>query len=211
MQPRDLAELIQAEKVTFAAGVPTIWFGLLTLLDKERYDLSTLRATVVGGAAAPRSMIEGFEKKHGIKIVHAWGMTETSPLGTTANLKSYQLDLPEDERFAIRAKQGTPVPLVEMHGIDEQGAEIPWDGKTFGELEVRGPWIISSYYKDERSKDSFHDGWFKTGDVDQQPITGTVSRLCDAGEVADRSGNENQVMSERRPDESSWFIGAASI
>jgi fatty-acyl-CoA synthase len=110
-------------------------------------------------------MIEAFEKKHGIKILHAWGMTETSPLGTTANLKSYQLELSEDEQFAIRARQGTPVPLVEMRGIDEQGKEIPWDGKTFGELEVRGPWIIDSYYNDERSKESFHDGWFKTGDV----------------------------------------------
>jgi len=202
LQPRDLAELIQAEKVTFAAGVPTIWFGLLTLLDKERYDLSSLRATVVGGAAAPRSMIEGFEKKHGIKILHAWGMTETSPLGTTAGLKSYQLDLPEDEQFAYRAKQGTPVPLVEIRGIDEQGQEIPWDGKTFGELEVRGPWIISSYYHDERSNDSFHDGWFKTGDVvtiDPDGFMQIVDRSKDlvksGGEWISSQDLENAIMS----------------
>lgn len=202
LQPRDLAELIQAEKVTFAAGVPTIWFGLLALLDKERYDLSSLRATVVGGAAAPRSMIEAFEKKHGIKIVHAWGMTETSPLGTTANLKSYQLDLSEDDQFAIRAKQGTPVPLVEIRGIDEQGKEIPWDGKTFGELEVRGPWIINSYFNDERSKDSFHDGWFKTGDVvtiDPDGFMLIVDRAKDlvksGGEWISSQDLENAIMS----------------
>jgi fatty-acyl-CoA synthase len=202
LQPRDLAELIQAEKVTFAAGVPTIWFGLLTLLDKERYDLSSLRATVVGGAAAPRSMIEAFEQKHGIKVIHAWGMTETSPLGTTANLKSYQLDLPEEEQFAFRAKQGTPVPLVDIRGIDEQGKEIPWDGKTFGELEVRGPWIISSYYNDERSKDSFHDGWFKTGDVvtiDADGFMQIVDRAKDlvksGGEWISSQDLENTIMS----------------
>jgi fatty-acyl-CoA synthase len=202
LQPRDLAELIQAEQVTFAAGVPTIWFGLLALLDKERYDLSSLRATVVGGAAAPRSMIEAFEKKHGIKIVHAWGMTETSPLGTTANLKSYQFELPEDERFALRARQGTPVPLVEIRGIDEQGQEIPWDGKTFGELEVRGPWIINSYYNDERTKESFHDGWFKTGDVvtiDPDGFMLIVDRAKDlvksGGEWISSQDLENAIMS----------------
>jgi len=202
LQPRDLAELIQAEKVTFTAGVPTIWFGLLSLLDKERYDLSSLRAMVVGGAAAPQSMIEGFDKKHGLKVIHAWGMTETSPLGTVANLKSYQDDLPEAERFAIRAKQGTPVPLVEIRGIDEQGKEIPWDGKTFGELEVRGPWIVSSYYQDERSKDSFHDGWFKTGDVvtiDADGFMMIVDRAKDlvksGGEWISSQDLENAIMS----------------
>ncbi len=202
LQPRDLAELIQAEKVTFTAGVPTIWFGLLSLLDKERYDLSTLRAMVVGGAAAPQSMIEGFDKKHGLKVIHAWGMTETSPLGTVASLKSYQDALPEADQFAIRAKQGTPVPLVEIRGIDEQGKEIPWDGKTFGELEVRGPWIVGSYYQDERSKDSFHDGWLKTGDVvtiDSDGFMMIVDRAKDlvksGGEWISSQDLENAIMS----------------
>lgn len=202
LQPRDLAELIQAEKVTFTAGVPTIWFGLLSLLDKERYDLSSLRAMVVGGAAAPQSMIEGFDKKHGLKVIHAWGMTETSPLGTVASLKSYQDHLPDADKFAIRAKQGTPVPLVEIRGIDEQGKEIPWDGKTFGELEVRGPWIVGSYYQDERSKDSFHDGWFKTGDVvtiDSDGFMNIVDRAKDlvksGGEWISSQDLENAIMS----------------
>jgi fatty-acyl-CoA synthase len=202
LQPRDLAELIQAEKVTFAAGVPTIWLGLLALLDKERYDLSSVRATVVGGAAAPQWMIEGFEKKHGLKIVHAWGMTETSPLGTVATLKSYQDHLSEAEQYAIRAKQGTPVPLVEIRGIDEEGHEIPWDGKTFGELQVRGPWIISSYYNDERSKESFQDGWFRTGDVvtiDPDGFMQIVDRTKDlvksGGEWISSQDLENSIMS----------------
>ncbi len=202
LQPRDLAELIQAEKVTFTAGVPTIWLGILGLLEKERYDLSSLRQMVVGGAAAPQWMIEGFEKKHGLRVTHAWGMTETQPLGTVANLKSYQDNLSEAEKFAIRAKQGTPVPCVEIRGIDEQGQEIPWDGKTFGELQVRGPWIISSYYNDERSKDSFMDGWFRTGDVvtlDPDGFMQIVDRTKDlvksGGEWISSQDLENAIMS----------------
>ena len=118
--------------------------GILHLLENERYDLSSLRGMIVGGAAAPQSMIEAYEKKHGLTVIHAWGMTEMSPLGTVSRLKSYQLDLSEAERFAIRAKQGTSVPGVEIRAIDENGKEIAWDGKAFGELQVRGPWIIKS-------------------------------------------------------------------
>jgi fatty-acyl-CoA synthase len=202
LQPRDLAELIQAENVTFTAGVPTIWLGILGLLDKERYDLSSLRQMVVGGAAAPQWMIEAFEKKHGLRVTHAWGMTETQPLGTVANLKSYQDNLSEAEKFAIRAKQGTPVPCVELRGIDEQGKEIPWDGKTFGELQIRGPWIISSYYNDDRSKDSFMDGWFRTGDVvtiDPDGFMQIVDRTKDlvksGGEWISSQDLENTIMS----------------
>jgi fatty-acyl-CoA synthase len=165
LQPRDLAELIQAEKVTLTAGVPTLWLGLLALLEKERYDLSSLRGMIVGGAAAPQSMIEAFEKKHGLTVMHAWGMTEMSPLGTVSRPKSYQLDLSEAERFSIRAKQGTSVPGVEIRAVGEDGQAVTWDGKAFGELQVRGPWVINSYYNDERSADSFMEGWFRTGDV----------------------------------------------
>ncbi len=165
LQPRDLAELIQAEKVTMTAGVPTLWMGLLALLDKERYDLSTLRCMVVGGAAAPQSMIEAYDKKHGLNITHAWGMTEMSPLGTVCVLRSHHQGLSEAEKFAIRAKQGVPPPPVEIRAVGEGGQEVAWDGKTIGELQVRGPWIIRSYYNDERSADSFMDGWFRTGDV----------------------------------------------
>jgi fatty-acyl-CoA synthase len=201
LQPRDLAELIQAEKVTLTAGVPTLWLGLLALLDKERYDLSSLRGMIVGGAAAPQSMIEAFEKKHGLNVIHAWGMTEMSPLGTVSHLKSYQRELSEAERFGIRAKQGLSVPGVEIRAVDESGNEVPWDGKAFGELQVRGPWIISSYYNDERSADSFMDGWFRTGDVvtiDTEGFVQIVDRTKDlvksGGEWISSQDLENVIM-----------------
>lgn len=202
MQPRDLAELIQAEKVTLTAGVPTLWMGILNLLENERYDLSSLRGMIVGGAAASQYMIKTFEKKHGITVMHAWGMTEMSPLGTTSRLKSYQADLPEEEKFAIRAKQGTSVPGVEIRAIEESGKEIPWDGKAFGELEVRGPWVISGYYNDDRTAESFHDGWFRTGDVvtiDPEGFVQIVDRAKDViksgGEWISSQDLENAIMS----------------
>ncbi|MEP7133934.1 MAG: long-chain fatty acid--CoA ligase [Chloroflexota bacterium] len=201
MTPRDLAELIQAEKVTLTAGVPTLWLGILGLLEKEQYDMSSLRGMIVGGAAAPQSMIEGFEKKHGLNVIHAWGMTEMSPLGTVSQLKSYQMDLPEAERFSLRAKQGTAVPGVEIRAIGEDGKEIPWDGKAFGELQVRGPWVISSYYNDDRTPESFMDGWFRTGDVvtiDSEGFVQIVDRSKDViksgGEWISSQDLENAIM-----------------
>jgi fatty-acyl-CoA synthase len=202
LTPRDLAELIQAESVTITAGVPTLWIGLLALLDKERYDLSSIKTMIVGGAAAPQSLIEGYEKKHGLNIVHAWGMTEMTPLGTVSRLKSYQTDLPEAERFAIRAKQGLPSVGVEIRAVDEGGHEVPWDGQTFGELQVRGPWVIRSYYNDERSPQSFMDGWFRTGDVvtiDPEGFVQIVDRTKDliksGGEWISSQDLENAIMS----------------
>ena len=202
LQPRDLAELIQAEKVTLTAGVPTLWMGLLHLLDNERYDLSSLRGMIVGGAAAPQSMIEGFKKKHGLDVMHAWGMTETTPLGTVSRLKSYQLELPEAEQFALRAKQGVGVPGIEVRAINEEGKEIAWDGKQFGELQVRGAWVISSYYKDDRTAESFQDGWFRTGDVvtiDSEGFMQIVDRTKDlvksGGEWISSQELENAIMS----------------
>ena len=202
LQPRDLASLIEAEKVTLTAGVPTLWLGILHLLETERYDLSSLRGMIVGGAAAPQSMIEAFEKKHGLNVIHAWGMTEMSPLGTVSHLKSYQEDLSEAERFALRAKQGVAVPGVDIRAVDEEGKEIPWDGKAFGELQVKGPWIISSYYNDDRSADSFQDGWFRTGDVvtiDPEGFIQIVDRTKDlvksGGEWISSQDLENAIMS----------------
>jgi fatty-acyl-CoA synthase len=166
LQPRDLAELIQNEKVTLAAGVPTLWIGLYSLLEREQYDLSSLRTLIVGGAAAPRTLIENFEKKLGVPITHAWGMTEMTPLGTVSKLKAELLDAPEEVRFAYRAKQGRAMPGVEVKVVNEAGQEVAWDGKTMGELWVRGPWIASSYYNDPERADAFTpDGWFRTGDV----------------------------------------------
>jgi fatty-acyl-CoA synthase len=201
MQPRDLASLIEAEKVTLTAGVPTLWLGILNLLEKEHYDLSSLRGMIVGGAAAPQSMIEDFEKKHGLNVIHAWGMTEMSPLGTVSHLKSYQHDLPEAEQFAIRAKQGVAVPGVDIRAVDEQGQEIPWDGKAFGELQVKGPWVVSGYYNDDRTPESFMDGWFRTGDVvtiDPEGFVQIVDRTKDlvksGGEWISSQDLENAIM-----------------
>jgi len=167
LQPRDLAQLIQDENVTVAAGVPTLWIGLYHLLQNERYDIRHLRTMLVGGSAVPRALIEGFEKEFGVQILHAWGMTEMAPLGTSAHLKSYMLDWPEEERFRVRAKQGVPAPGVEMRIVDDQGNILPWDGQSVGELQVRGLWIASAYYHDpDASREAFTpDGWFRTGDV----------------------------------------------
>jgi acyl-CoA synthetase (AMP-forming)/AMP-acid ligase II len=202
LQPRDLAELIQSERVTLTAGVPTLWLGLMNLLENERYDLGSLHTMIVGGAAAPQFLIEKMEKQHGLNIVHAWGMTEMSPLGTVGRLKRAQLSLPEEQKFAVRAKQGMPVPGVEIRAMDENGQEIPWDGKAFGELQVRGPWVTASYYNDERSAGSFQDGWFRTGDVvsiDPDGFIQIVDRTKDlvksGGEWISTLDLENAIMS----------------
>lgn len=201
LQPRDIAELIQNERVTVTAGVPTIWIGLYALLERERYDLSSLRVMPVGGSAMPRALIEAFEKRFGIRVAHAWGMTEMTPLGTVANLKSYMADWPEEERFAIRAKQGMPVVGVEIRAVDDQGREVPWDGKTMGELQVRGPWVIRAYYNDPRTAEAFQDGWFRTGDVvtiDPEGYIQIVDRIKDliksGGEWISSVDLENALM-----------------
>ncbi len=182
MTPRDLCELIQEEHVTLTGGVPTLWLGILNLLETERYDLSSLNSMVVGGSAAPQFLIEAFQKKHNIRVVHAWGMTETSPLGTVCNLKREMLDLPEEEQYKIRAKQGISSPGVELRAVDEEGNTVEWDGKSMGELQVRGPWVASAYYNDDRSVGRFDRGWFRTGDVvtiDEEGYIQIVDRTKD--------------------------------
>ena len=167
LDPPSLLDLLASERVTFTAGVPTIWLGILQILDDQpgKYDLSALRAMVVGGSAAPKFMIRAFQERHGLKIVHAWGMTELCPMGTIANLPSCLADASDDEKYDFRAKQGGSVAFVEVRGRSEQGI-IPWDGKSVGELEVRGPWIASSYYNCPEGASSFtEDGWFRTGDI----------------------------------------------
>ncbi|MCE9598117.1 MAG: long-chain fatty acid--CoA ligase [Spirochaetia bacterium] len=172
---KPLAELLEQERVTLAAGVPTIWNVLLQHLQKEKHDLSSIRAMIVGGSAAPRAMIEAYEKQFGISILHAWGMTETSPLGTVSRLKGFMEDWSEDKQYKQRSKQGVAVPLVEVKIVDDEGKELPWNGTESGELFVRGPWIASSYYKSETpSGDAAFtsDGWFGTGDVATIDATG---------------------------------------
>jgi fatty-acyl-CoA synthase len=182
LDPPSLLELFQDERVTITGGVPTIWLGILQVLDQQpdAYDLSSLRAMIVGGAAAPRSLIEGLQERHGLYVLHAWGMTEMAPLGTTAQLPPDLEDASDDEQYAFRAKQGRPAPLVEIRARGEDGV-VPWDGKTMGELEVRGPWISSSYYDAPEGADRWtDDGWFKTGDVVTIDARGCI-------EIQDRS------------------------
>ena len=165
---KPIADLIEQEKVTLAAGVPTIWNVLLQHLRKEKTDISSIRAMVVGGSAAPPAMIEAYQKEHGVQILHAWGMTETSPLGTVANLKRHMSAWSEADQLKQRSKQGAFVPLVEARIVDDAGNPLAWDGKNSGELQVRGPWIAASYYKPENKEANAAftaDGWFGTGDV----------------------------------------------
>jgi fatty-acyl-CoA synthase len=158
---------MESEKVTIGAGVPTIWMGILDALDKEpqRYKLQKDIRMVVGGSAAPEALIRGFDR-HGLHLLHAWGMTEMSPIGSCAMLKPKMQDWDYDAKVAVRAKQGLAAPLVDVRAVDEAGREVPWDGKTQGELQVRGPAVASSYTDMEGSADRWtRDGWFKTGDV----------------------------------------------
>ena len=165
-QPRDIAEIVQAEKVTFVGGVPTVWIAVKDLVEKEAYDLSSIRCIPIGGSAAPRHLIEAYEKKFGVAMTHAWGMTETTPLGTVSRLKAYMEPWPDEQRYAVRAKQGYAVAGIELRALDEQGREVPWDGKTIGELQVRGPWVVRAYYENPEGARQFTaDGWFRTGDV----------------------------------------------
>jgi acyl-CoA synthetase (AMP-forming)/AMP-acid ligase II len=189
MDPFRIAQLMAQERVTVAAGVPTIWIGLLNVLEKELVDLSALRAIYCGGSAVPRSLIEGLQRKN-LNIVQAWGMTETSPLASVSKLRSYQLDLPLDEQFRIRAKQGTVIPGVDFRVVDlETGQEVPWDGETYGELQVRGPWIARAYYKDSESSAKFAEGWLRTGDVAVVDEDGVI-QLVDRTKDLVKSGGE---------------------
>jgi fatty-acyl-CoA synthase len=171
VQPKDVAELIQSERVTFTAGVPTIWMTLYAFLQQEKYDVSSLRMIVSAGSAMPRQFIVDFEKKHGVEITLAWGMTETTPIATFMQDRAECGSLAERDRFDVRARHGMPLPGVDLRIIDENGHDVPADGSTMGELQVRGPWITSGYYRDEsnhvdsQTATSFMDGWFRTGDV----------------------------------------------
>ena len=167
LDPESLIENMAREEVTLTAGVPTIFFGILRKLDEdpEAYDLSSLRAMIIGGSAAPEGMIRAFQERHGLHVLHAWGMTETTPLGTVCNLSTLFDGAPEDERFRIKARQGLPGPFIELRARDDEGF-VPWDGESMGELEIRGPWVSGSYFNTEEGSEKFtEDGWFKTGDI----------------------------------------------
>jgi fatty-acyl-CoA synthase len=168
LDPESLLDDFVQEGVTISAGVPTIWLGILHLLDANprRWDLSRMKGMLVGGSAAPRAMIAGFKQRHGIEICHGWGMTETSPVASVASLPGDLSQADEETQIDFIAKQGLPLPFVELRLSDGLGNELPWDGRTMGELEVRGPWVAASYYDTPEQADRWtDDGWFRTGDI----------------------------------------------
>jgi fatty-acyl-CoA synthase len=168
LDPETLLDDFEQEGVTMTAGVPTIWMGILGMLDKEpeRWDLDKLQYMLVGGSAAPRAMIAGFRQRHGKTVVHGWGMTETSPLATTSDYIGEYRDADEEAQIDVVSMQGLPLPFVELRALGDDGKEIPWDGEAMGELEVRGPWVAAGYYETpEQAERWTDDGWFKTGDI----------------------------------------------
>jgi fatty-acyl-CoA synthase len=166
LKAEPLARLIEEERVTIAAGVPTIWTGLYYELKENPRDISCIRSLVVGGSAMPRWLTKAYESELNVNVVHAWGMTEMSPLGTICNLSGRHADLSDEEKWDIKARQGYPISGVELRIVDGVGKELPWDGRQMGELQVRGPWVISQYFKrDVEESYMTADGWFRTGDV----------------------------------------------
>lgn len=185
---KSLYELFETEKVTMSAGVPTVWQGLLAYVESNDLKFSTMRRTVIGGSACPPAMMKKFEEQYSVHVLHAWGMTEMSPVGTVATLKSKHTGASAETQFAVQAKQGRSVFGVDMKIIDPDGKELPWDGKTSGELLVRGPWVVSSYFKSEGG-DPLVDGWFPTGDVATIDTDGYM-QITDRSKDVIKSGGE---------------------
>jgi fatty-acyl-CoA synthase len=183
-----LFELFEREQVNVSAGVPTIWLGLLQHLQNNKLKLSTVKRLVIGGAAAPPAMIRAYDEQFGIAVVHAWGMTEMSPLGTVNTYKLKHLALPAADKDKIRVKQGRALYGVQMKIVDGEGNRLPHDGKAFGDLMVRGPWITSGYFKDEGG-DPLRDGWFPTGDVATLDADGYM-QITDRSKDVIKSGGE---------------------
>ncbi|HEX6166321.1 MAG TPA: long-chain fatty acid--CoA ligase [Acidimicrobiales bacterium] len=190
LSPTGLASLIESERVTIAAGVPTIWMGVLPEL--EGRDTSSLRAIPCGGSAVPKVLSEAYREKIGLPITQAWGMTETSPVASSGHIKvTLDAVLDDEGRAELRTTVGQPLLGVEARIVDvATGNEQPWDGESSGELQVRGPWVASGYYNDERSPESFtEDGWLKTGDVATIDAHGYI-KLRDRTKDVIKSGGE---------------------
>ena len=201
LSPKAIADLIERERVTIAAGVPTIWMGVLNEIDS--HDFSSLRSIPCGGSSVPKALSEAWRAKLGIPIQQAWGMTETSPLASIAKVRSSLEHLSDDEQADLRASIGVVSLGVEFRVADQvTGDEVPWDGTTSGELQVAGPWIAREYYNDDRSPESFTaDGWLKTGDVatvDEHGYLRIVDRTKDVvksgGEWISSVELENEIM-----------------
>ncbi|MEY3783329.1 MAG: hypothetical protein RIS97_1508 [Pseudomonadota bacterium] len=189
---KSVYDLLESEKVTFAAGVPTVWQMLLGHMQANGLRFSTLNRTVIGGSACPPAMINAFNEDYGIDVLHAWGMTEMSPLGTLCTLKNKHLLLSKEEQMKIRLKQGRAIYGMDMKIIDEAGKELPHDGKAFGDLLVKGPWIVAEYFKQSEEaapKSPLVDGWFPTGDVATIDPDGYM-QITDRSKDVIKSGGE---------------------
>jgi fatty-acyl-CoA synthase len=185
---KSLYELFESEKVTMSAGVPTVWQGLLTYVETNGLKFSTMKRTVIGGSACPPAMIRTFGDKYGVHVLHAWGMTEMSPLGTACTFKARHLDMTQDQRYEVMARQGRAIYGVDMKIVGEDGAELPWDSQASGDLLVRGPWIVSEYFKGEGGN-PLQDGWFPTGDVAKIDADGYMI-ITDRSKDVIKSGGE---------------------
>ena len=188
MDGKSIFELIESEKVTFAAGVPTVWQMMLGHMQAGGLKFSTLKRTVIGGSACPPAMITAFNDVYGVEVLHAWGMTEMSPLGTVCTLKNKHLPMSQQEKMKVRLKQGRGIFGVDMKIVDGDGKELPWDGKAYGDLLVKGPWIISEYFKGEGGS-PLVDGWFPTGDVATIDADGYM-QITDRSKDVIKSGGE---------------------
>jgi fatty-acyl-CoA synthase len=185
-----LYELMDSEEVTMALGVPTVWLALLQYTEKSGKRLDKLQRSLVGGAAVPRAMIEAFRDKHGVELRQGWGMTETSPIGTVNTVKAGLEELSGDEQIDLATKAGRGIFGVELRIVDDSGEELPWDGKAFGALQVRGPWVCSDYFKLEGAGGTHtEDGWFETGDVATIDARGYVA-ITDRTKDVIKSGGE---------------------
>jgi len=183
-----LHALIEAEGVTLSAGVPTVWQGLLAHVEAHGLGFSTMRRTVIGGAACPPAMMLAFQQRHDVQVLHAWGMTELSPLGTVCAPKTRHAALGVEQRLAVQARQGRAVFGIDMRIVGEDGAELPWDGQARGELMVRGPWVVSRYLHGETAS-PLVDGWFPTGDVATIDADGFM-QITDRSKDVIKSGGE---------------------
>ncbi|HZS85548.1 MAG TPA: 3-(methylthio)propionyl-CoA ligase [Stellaceae bacterium] len=188
---KSLFELFESERVTLSLGVPTVWLGLLKYLDDNRLRLTTLKRTLIGGSAVPLAMIEAFEERYKVEVLHGWGMTEMSPIGTIGTLKPAVAARPAAERYRYKVKQGRGIFGVDLKVVDAAGRELPRDGVSRGELLVRGPWVISGYYNDAAASAAAFDkdGWFRTGDVVTIDAEGYI-QVVDRSKDVIKSGGE---------------------
>jgi len=189
MDGESIYELMEAEEVNLSAGVPTVWMMLLAYVKQNKKKFSHMKATIIGGSAVPRSMIETFRNDYGVDVLHAWGMTETSPLGTSCRLKRKHKTISNEEKNTLNLKQGRAVYGVDMKIVDNEGNDLPWDGVKFGNLLVRGPWITSGYFKSEGGQAIDADGWFDTGDVSTIDPDGYM-QITDRSKDVIKSGGE---------------------